>query len=152
MNLVDVIEMYIKALLDESMDNVIQLRRNELAQYFGCAPSQINYVIQTRFNPQRGYITESQRGGGGYIRLIRLDLDNMEKILSAFEQLEEEVSQRQAQDFLCWLREQGLIDNREAQMMAAVVAREVLDVPAATRRKLRYRILWAMIEAIIKEG
>jgi transcriptional regulator CtsR len=76
----------------------------------------------------------------------------MEKILSAFEQLEEEVSQRQAQDFLCWLREQGLIDNREAQMMAAVVAREVLDVPAATRRKLRYRILWAMIEAIIKEG
>lgn len=152
MNLVDVIEMYIKALLDESMDNAVQLRRNELAQHFGCAPSQINYVIQTRFNPQRGYITESQRGGGGYIRLIRLDLDNLEKILSAFEQLEEEVSQRQALDFLSWLQQQELIDNREAQMMAAIMNREVLDIPASVRRKLRYRILWAMVEAIFKEG
>ena len=76
----------------------------------------------------------------------------MEKILSAFEQLEEEVTQRQARDFLCWLREQELIDNREAQLMAAAMDREVLDVPASARRKLRYRILWAMIEAIIKEG
>lgn len=152
MNLVDVIEMYIKALLDESMDNAVQLRRNELAQHFGCAPSQINYVIQTRFNPQRGYITESQRGGGGFIRLIRLDLDNLEKILSAFERLEEEVSQRQALDFLSWLQQQELIDNREAQMMAAIMDREVLDIPASVRRKLRYRILWAMVEAIFKEG
>jgi transcriptional regulator CtsR len=152
MNLVDIIEIYIKTLLDESMDNVVQLQRNELALHFGCAPSQINYVIQTRFNPQRGYITESQRGGGGYIRLIRLDLDKLEKILTVFDQLGEEVSQRQALDFLYWLHDQELIDTREAQIMSAVMDRGVLDVPAPIRRQLRYRILWAMVEAIIKEG
>lgn len=152
MNLVDIIEIYIKTLLDESMDNVVQLQRNELALHFGCAPSQINYVIQTRFNPQRGYITESQRGGGGYIRLIRLDLDKLEKILTVFDQLGEEVSQRQALDFLYWLHDQELIDAREEQIMSAVMDRGVLDVPAPIRRQLRYRILWAMVEAIIKEG
>ncbi|MDD2283458.1 MAG: CtsR family transcriptional regulator, partial [Eubacteriales bacterium] len=96
MNLVDIIELYIKTLLDDSMDNMVLLRRNELAQHFGCAPSQINYVIQTRFNPQRGYVTESQRGGGGFIRLIRLDLDKLEMILPVLDELGEELSQRQA--------------------------------------------------------
>lgn len=117
MNLVDIIEHYIKAMLEKSVNNMVLLRRNELAQYFGCAPSQINYVIQTRFNPQRGYVTESQRGGGGYIRLIRLDLDKLEKILPVFDELGEEISQRQALDFVHWLYDQELIDTREAQIM-----------------------------------
>ncbi len=152
MNLVDIIEMYIKTLLDESMDNVVMLRRNELAQHFRCAPSQINYVIQTRFNPHRGYLTESQRGGGGYIRLIRLDLDKLDRILPVMAELGEEVSQRQALDFLHWLRTQDLIEEREAQLMAAVMDSEVLGIPAPLRGELRYRILWAMVEAIIREG
>ncbi|MDD4657422.1 MAG: CtsR family transcriptional regulator [Eubacteriales bacterium] len=152
MNLVDIIELYIKTLLEESMDNMVLLRRNELAQHFGCAPSQINYVIQTRFNPQRGYATESQRGGGGYIRLIRLDLDKLEKILPVLDELGEEISQRQALDFLHWLHDQDLIDAREAQIMSAVMDRRVLNIPAPVRGELRYRILWAMVEAIIREG
>jgi len=152
MNLVDVIERYIKALLEKSVDNMVLLRRNELAQYFGCAPSQINYVIQTRFNPQRGYVTESQRGGGGYIRLIRLDLDKLEMILPVFDELGEEISQRQALDFVHWLYDQELIDTREAKIMSAVMDRAVLDIPAPVRSELRYRILWAMVEAIIREG
>ena len=152
MNLVDIIEHYIKAMLEKSVNNMVLLRRNELAQYFGCAPSQINYVIQTRFNPQRGYVTESQRGGGGYIRLIRLDLDKLEKILPVFDELGEEISQRQALDFVHWLYDQELIDTREAQIMSAVMDRAVLDIPAPARGELRYRILWAMVEAIIREG
>lgn len=152
MNLVDIIELYIKTLLDKSIDNMVLLRRNELAQHFGCAPSQINYVIQTRFNPQRGYTTESQRGGGGYIRLIRLDLDKLEKILPVLDELGEEINQRQALDFLHWLHDQDLIDAREARIMSAVMDRGVLDIPAPARGELRYRILWAMVEAIIREG
>ena len=151
MNLVDVIEMYIKTLLEESMDNVVLLRRNELAQHFGCAPSQINYVIQTRFNPQRGYSIESQRGGGGYIRLIRLDLDKLEQILPVIDRLGEEISQRQALDFLRWLLEQGLIGDREFQLMAAAMDRDVLGGAASLRGRLRNRILLAMVEAILRE-
>mgnify|MGYP000872852811 FL=1 len=151
MNLVDIIELYIKTLLDESMDNMVLLRRNELAQHFGCAPSQINYVIQTRFNPQRGYVTESQRGGGGFIRLIRLDLDKLEMILPVLDELGEELSQRQAIDFLHWLHDQGLIDPKEAQIMSAVMDPAVLNIPAPARGELRYRILLAMVEAIIRE-
>lgn len=151
MNLVDVIEMYIKTLLEESMDNVVLLWRNELAQHFGCAPSQINYVIQTRFNPQRGYSIESQRGGGGYIRLIRLDLDKLEQILPVIDRLGEEISQRQALDFLRWLLEQGLIGDREFQLMAAAMDRDVLGGAASLRGRLRNRILLAMVEAILRE-
>lgn len=152
MNLVDIIERYIKALLDDSVENAILLRRNELAQHFGCAPSQINYVIQTRFNPQRGYVTESQRGGGGFIRLIRVDLDKLEMIMPVLRELGEEISQRQALDFLFWLHEQGLIAAREAQMMSAVLDSGVLFVSAGARGAFRYRVLLAMVEAIVKEG
>lgn len=152
MNLVDLIEMHIKAMLEDSSDNKILLRRNELAQYFGCAPSQINYCIQTRFNVERGYITESQRGGGGYIRIIRLDLDKFQQFLTALAELEEGISQRQALDFIHWLREQELISLRESMLMAAVMDRSVLDLSLPIRDELRSRMLAAMVEALIREG
>lgn len=151
MNLADIIELYIKALLEKSMDNMVLLRRNELAQHFGCAPSQINYVIQTRFNPQRGYSIESQRGGGGYIRLIRLDLERLEKIFPALDELGEKISQRQALDFLHWLNSQDLIEDREARIMAAVMDSEVLQAPVSMAGELRQRMLWAMVEAVVRE-
>lgn len=152
MNLVDVIEIYIKSQLEGSENNRVLLRRNELAQYFGCAPSQINYCIQTRFSVERGYITESQRGGGGYIRIIRLDMDTLDKILPELAKLEDGVSQRQALDFIHWLHEQELISLREARIMAAVMDREVLGLEMPVRDELRPRMLAAMVEAIIREG
>ena len=96
MNLVDLIELHIKSMLQKSKDNQILLRRNELAQHFGCAPSQINYVIQTRFNVERGYVIESQRGGGGFIRIIRVDVDEFGRALAALSRLGGRISQRQA--------------------------------------------------------
>ena len=76
----DMIEEFIKALLEES-NGQLELQRNELADYFECAPSQINYVLATRFSLDRGYYIESRRGGGGYIRIIRLDMDNNDYIM-----------------------------------------------------------------------
>lgn len=70
----DSIEQFIKSLLEE-YDEMIELQRNELANYFSCAPSQINYVLATRFSPEKGYYVESKRGGGGYIKLVRIDTD-----------------------------------------------------------------------------
>ncbi|HOB35806.1 MAG TPA: CtsR family transcriptional regulator [Bacillota bacterium] len=152
MNLVDLIELHIKSMLQKSKDNQILLRRNELAQHFGCAPSQINYVIQTRFNVERGYVIESQRGGGGFIRIIRVDVDEFGRALAALSRLGGRISQRQALDFICWLREQELIDSREAALMAAAMDPAVLDIPLPLRDHVRFRMLEAMLEAIIKES
>ena len=72
MKISDNIENFIRELF--GAENSIELRRNELASYFNCVPSQINYVIQTRFTTERGYIVESRRGGGGHIRITRVKI------------------------------------------------------------------------------
>lgn len=152
MNLADVIELHIKALLENSSENRIFLRRNELAQHFGCAPSQINYVIQTRFSTERGYVTESQRGGGGFIRITRLDLQRVEKLLPTLSRLDGgAVSQRQALDLVHWLHAQELISPREAAIMSAVMDRSVLGIELPLRDGLRARMMVAMIEAILRD-
>ena len=71
MKLSNLIEEFIKEMMSEE-NGAIELKRNELASRFGCVPSQINYVISTRFSPERGYIVESRRGGGGYIKITRV--------------------------------------------------------------------------------
>ena len=71
MRLSDTIEEFIKMMMAQDEEE-IELKRNELAEYFSCAPSQINYVLSTRFTPDHGYVIESRRGGGGCIRVIRL--------------------------------------------------------------------------------
>ena len=71
MRLSDTIEQFIKDMMQREQQAEIDLKRNELAEYFHCAPSQINYVLATRFTPDHGYVITSQRGGGGYIRIVR---------------------------------------------------------------------------------
>ena len=66
----DSIERYLKGRLSKAVEGVIEIRRSEVAEQFDCVPSQINYVLETRFTPQRGYYVESRRGGGGYIRIM----------------------------------------------------------------------------------
>ena len=80
MRLSDAIEQFIKTMLTQEAPEV-ELKRNELAEYFNCAPSQINYVLATRFTPDHGYIIESRRGGGGYIRIFRMAQDTSEHLL-----------------------------------------------------------------------
>ena len=81
----DSIEDFIKALMEDEQDQqqAIELRRNELAEHFQCAPSQINYVLATRFTPDHGYVIESRRGGGGYIRIMRLASTSREELLQS---------------------------------------------------------------------
>src|SRR5665648_399686 len=73
-NLADRIEVYLKHILEQTSEGYIMLQRSELAGEFSCVPSQINYVLDTRFTVERGYLVESRRGGGGYLRIIRLGL------------------------------------------------------------------------------
>ena len=75
MGISDLIASFLQSCLDETGDGVLEVQRGELAQRFNCVPSQINYVMSTRFSPERGYIVESRRGGNGYIRITRVRVD-----------------------------------------------------------------------------
>lgn len=78
--LTDIIERFLKSMLKDTEDGIIEIQRNELAEHFDCAPSQINYVLTTRFTSERGYYIESRRGGGGYIRVVRASMGGNDHI------------------------------------------------------------------------
>lgn len=80
-NISDVIEAYLKRVLQMSGEDIVEIKRSEIADRFECVPSQINYVIKTRFTVEKGYIVESKRGGGGYIRIIRLKPKSKQALL-----------------------------------------------------------------------
>jgi len=84
-NIADIIEEYIKARLNQSNGGIIMVRRNELAEKFRCVPSQINYVLSTRFSFNRGYIIETRRGGGGFVRIMKLPMEESRDILDITE-------------------------------------------------------------------
>ncbi len=148
-NLADKIERYLKEHL--SRTEILEVRRAMLAALFDCAPSQINYVLTTRFTPERGYLVESRRGGGGYIRIIRLNIKNLEDLQDLIErQIGDAVSQNEALHIIGRLQEEGLIDNREAAMMEAAMRREVLGLELPYRDALRASLLKAMLTAILR--
>ena len=76
----NIIERFIKELIEDAENGIIEIQRNEMAQFFECSPSQINYVLSTRFTPYKGYYIESRRGGGGYIKIIKVGIEGNEDI------------------------------------------------------------------------
>lgn len=83
-NISDIIENYLKKVLEMSEDDLVEIKRSEIADKFQCVPSQINYVINTRFTIERGYIVESKRGGGGYIRIIKVQSHDLAHLYETF--------------------------------------------------------------------
>ncbi|MFO7273885.1 MAG: CtsR family transcriptional regulator [Symbiobacteriaceae bacterium] len=148
-NLADRIERYLKEHL--SRTEILEVRRAMLAALFDCAPSQINYVLTTRFTPERGYLVESRRGGGGYIRIIRLNIKNPEDLQDLIErQIGEAISQNEAMHIIGRLRDEGLIDEREAAIMEAAIRREALGLELPYRDAVRASVLKAMLTAILR--
>lgn len=148
----DNIEEFIKSMMDE-YQGMIELQRNELASYFSCAPSQINYVLATRFPPEKGYIIESRRGGGGYIKVVRLDMGEKHDRLLALirEKLAKgSISKRDADALISGLRETEVIDGTQARMLKAAVSDKALNVPI-TKDQLRANILKEMLLALLAE-
>src|SRR5690625_2619336 len=100
-NITDVIERYLKGILKSNGKNMIEIKRSEIADRFQCVPSQINYVINTRFTEEKGYVIESKRGGGGYIRIIRIKhRDKSELIDSIIQLIKPKVTQQAALDII----------------------------------------------------
>ena len=121
-NIADIVEEYIKARLSRSNGGIVVMRRSELAEKFQCVPSQINYVLNTRFSFNRGYIIETRRGGGGFIRVIRVSLDESEDILDIiYEKIGDEISLGECINLIKYLFDEELITKREAHLMENVI-------------------------------
>ena len=148
----DTIEAFIKELMAEEQSQ-IELKRNELAEYFRCAPSQINYVLATRFTPDHGYLIESRRGGGGYIRIIRVTVgDEREQLMQLINRrLVSPIPLNEAQAIIAGLRQQGVVDAGEARLMRAAVSAEAIALPVNIKDALRASILRAMLLALLHQ-
>ena len=137
-SLSDFIEKYIKELLEEA-----ELQRRELAEAFRCVPSQINYVLQTRFTPEKGYIVESRRGGGGYIRIVRLEVNPdwelvMDKLMTG-------VTEEQAFVILDLLVDEEVLLEEEARIIGLILKQEADNLDEQMRATL-LRALLMLIE------
>ncbi|MBT3319070.1 MAG: CtsR family transcriptional regulator [Clostridia bacterium] len=145
----DTIEEFIKDLMSEYEDK-IDLQRNELAQHFNCAPSQINYVLATRFTPDRGYITESRRGGGGYIRVVRLRVDKTDQLfLLVTNRIGDEITARDAQDIIMRLVETSVVSKNEGNLMSSAVSQKALNMPLVLKDRVRASILKQMVLVLL---
>ena len=150
MRLSDTIEMFIKAMMQEDQPEV-EIKRNELAEYFHCAPSQINYVLSTRFTPDHGYVTTSQRGGGGYIRIVQVRRgaqDQLSYLLN--ERVGDSIDATSALILCRQLAENGLVSVEEAQLMAAAGAPSAFSVPVpeGVKDALRAKVMRSMLLSI----
>ncbi|WP_026569016.1 MULTISPECIES: CtsR family transcriptional regulator [Sediminibacillus] len=148
-NISDVIERYLKEILRENNKNAVEIKRSEIANQFQCVPSQINYVIKTRFTVERGYIVESKRGGGGYIRIIRIENEDKAKLIDdIMKMIQPAVTQQAAVDILERMLEEELITKREAKMMASAIDRSTLAFQLPVRDEIRSRIMTAMLSTL----
>ena len=149
MRISDSIESFIKQMLGEDSPEV-ELQRNELAEYFGCAPSQINYVLATRFSPDQGYLTESRRGGGGYIRIVRVVQSGQQQLGYLIrERIGDSLSEEEAIRIISSIRNRGVITQEDADIMSAAISGQALGAPVSAEIKgvLRARIMKSMLMA-----
>ncbi|GBF35738.1 transcriptional regulator CtsR [Desulfocucumis palustris] len=150
-NISDLIEQYLKKLIEKAGQGQIEIQRNELATQFSCVPSQINYVLSTRFSMEHGYLVESRRGGGGYVRIVKLELDEKSVLVNYLSRLiGDDITQQGAEGIIGRLWEEELVTRRELEIMKAAVNRDVLRMSLPARDNLRASILKAMLVALLK--
>ena len=139
-NMSDIIEEYLKNVL--LAQEKVEIRRREIADRFNCVPSQINYVINTRFTVQQGYVVESKRGGGGYIRIMKVNLvDDMDILDALLEVVPEELSMKQANHILQNLYDNELLSKREAQLLNIAMSKESLTEAEQCSGQLRSNMM-----------
>jgi transcriptional regulator of stress and heat shock response len=155
-NLTDYIEEYLKRLLALSANQFIEIRRRELAGKFSCVPSQINYVLERRFPPERGYLVESRRGGGGCIRIYRIEPDQFSSWRDLIGSLrEEEFEAARVRQLLKRMNEEKVISKRESSILETIIRHESyadLALSKAQARKLQRRLFGEALEELLKVG
>lgn len=148
--LTDHIAKMIEEMLNES-DGILELQRNEMANRIGCVPSQISYVISSRFTPERGYIIESRRGGGGCIRIVRKQMERNEYLMHFFCAVGDEIDEGEAVAYLKNLFGNNLISEREFLICTAALSGAALSsLPPAVRGGVRADIFKQMLLSLMK--
>lgn len=142
MGISDLIASFLQDSLDMAEDGVLEIQRSDLAQRFNCVPSQINYVMSTRFSPERGYIVESRRGGNGYIRITRVQVDRQTLMMHVINSLGGSVDLPSARAILSNLVQSGALEQTIGQTLLTAVGDKALgQVPREKRDAVRADIL-----------
>lgn len=150
-NTSDLIEAYLKEFLMQS--NQIEINRSELAQLFECVPSQINYVMNTRFTLKQGYHVESKRGGGGYIRIIKLRFSTKHQYLRQMRKsIGKRITEKETRKIVAHLYEEKLITKREGHLILSALSQKVLGLYPAYELQLRAQLLHACLERLSYES
>ena len=152
MRMSDLITQRILQMLDESADNITEIQRNEFATLMGCVPSQINYVLSTRFTLPKGYIIESQRGGGGFIRLVKVNLDRNDYINELLtETLNADIDYSAGIMILDNLVKLNVFDKMSAKLLGYAITSKALAMPVRIENKQRANILKSVLVNYMKE-
>jgi transcriptional regulator CtsR len=145
MRMSDLVAQYILEMLEEQGGNA-EIQRNELAGNLGCVPSQINYVITSRFTPEQGYIVESRRGGGGYIRITRVKTDKGTALMHIINSIGTTLDKSTAEILIKNMYSQSIIDERIAKLLLSAMSERVYaDITQEQRNRLRARIFKNML-------
>ncbi len=155
-NLTDFIEEYLKKLLAISSRRYVDIKRHELASKFDCVPSQINYVLASRFSLERGYLVESRRGCSGFIRIYRVEPVNLVSWSELLEEIAaDSFNPLRALHFLKRSCEEKLVSRREALIIESLLRDDYYDGLGASRdeiRRLQKKLFKAALEAVLKGG
>ena len=145
MRMSDIIEDFIKDLFDEDESDFIEIQRNELAQQFNCVPSQINYVISTRFKPSQGYYVESRRGGGGNIKIKKISNTKSDYIMHIINNIEKEITSSEVDILLSDFLTYNIITPQEAKLLKVATNDNVLKLDKSVKDEVRARIFKNML-------
>ncbi len=145
MRISDLVAQHIMDMLDEN-DGGAEIRRNELAEAIGCVPSQINYVITSRFTPEHGYIVESRRGGGGYIRITRVQMDKRSAVIHLINSIGDSIDTKTAANIIKELLTRNMITLPTAKLLTSAIAeRPYQSIPSEHRDTIRAAVLKNML-------
>ena len=144
MRMSDIIEEFIKDLFNDE-NEAIEIQRNELAEHFNCVPSQINYVISTRFKPSQGYYVESRRGGGGHITIKKVNNTKEDYIMHIINNIGQNLTSNEVDILISDFLSYNIIDKKEAKLLKVATSDNVLGLPKNIKDEVRARIFKNML-------
>ncbi len=150
MRMSDMIENFIKDMFEDN-DDWIEIQRNDLAEYFNCVPSQINYVISTRFKPSQGYYVESKRGGGGHIKIKKINVTKSNYFMHIISSIGDKLTAQEADIFISNFLSSDMISKKEARLLKVATSDNVFNVPQDYKDSLRASIFKNMLLNLVED-
>lgn len=149
MRISDMIEDFIKEMFSE--EEAIEIQRNDLAEQFNCVPSQINYVIATRFKPSQGYYVESKRGGGGCIKIKKINITKSNYLMHAISSIGNRITSQEVDIFISNFLSENIISTTEAKLLKVATSDNVLTIPQEYKDTLRANIFKNMLINLVED-